>query len=199
MQPIMTARSRFDGRLLAVMDQLLEEGRKITDAPWGNLQLINWRTGCLEIVAEYGFELDFLTYFQRVNAADNTCCGRALQARCQTISADVEADVIFPQDARIVILNAGVRSCQSTPLISRGGAFVGVLSTHFPTVHCPSVHEMERLRALASTASFEILRQIACQRTIDGSMKSSREALASSGELLRKLANLPSQKPGNHR
>jgi GAF domain-containing protein len=118
-----------------VIDQLLEEARTVTGASLGNLQMVNWKRGCLEIVAEHGFQQEFLTHFAKVEATDATCCGRALQGRGQIVLEDVEEDLNFPQYGRVIMLNAGARACLSTPLISSSGAFVGIVSTHFQTAH----------------------------------------------------------------
>lgn len=186
MRETIAGRSRFDSPLLIVIDRLLEEARMLTGAPCGNLQMMNWKSGCLEIAAEYGFEQEFLTYFAKVDASDATCCGRALQARSQTFLENVETDP-FPQGARMVMLRAGARSCQSTPMITSSGAFVGILSTHFPVVHRPSAKRMEELRSLARAAANGIIRQIASRRAIDDILRSSGEAVKSSKQLLRRM------------
>jgi len=43
---------------------------------------------------------------------------------------------------------AGVRSMQSTPLITRGGRLLGILTTHWSVPHAPGEHELWRLDLL---------------------------------------------------
>jgi len=53
---------------------------------------------------------------------------------------DVETDPIFAP-YREAARNAGFRSCHSTPLITRSGTIIGVLSVHFRKRHRPSERE----------------------------------------------------------
>ena len=43
----------------------------------GNVQLIDWTVGYLEIVAYQGFSDEFLHCFWRVSQLDGSACGRA--------------------------------------------------------------------------------------------------------------------------
>ena len=51
-----------------------------------------------------------------------------------------------------VLLNEGVKSVQSTPLVSRSGKLLGILSTHFSKIHTLPEHELMLIDILARQA-----------------------------------------------
>jgi len=62
----------------------------------------------------------------------------------------------FRNEARI----AGYRSVQSTPMMTQDGRRLGMVSTHFATVHEPTPIEMETLPsygAIAAEHAFRLL------------------------------------------
>src|SRR5262249_22759804 len=69
---------------------------------------------------------------------------------------------------RIIAIRAGFRAVQSTPLISSSGAFVGVLSTHFPAAHRPTQGELKILKRVGELTANAIIRQRACTPSIEG-------------------------------
>jgi PAS domain S-box-containing protein len=129
----------FTGRLLTMTDLpsalqlVLDETTAMQNADFGSVQVLNRDTRVLEIVAQQGFREDFLTDFETVCEAGSSC-GRAFQQRKRVIIEDVMADEAFTPH-RQVALSAGFRAVQSTPLFSRSGETLGVLSTHFRMPH----------------------------------------------------------------
>ena len=124
----------------------------------GNIQLIDWHLGHLVIAAHRGFDEDFVRSFARVRAGDGTACGRAMRGRCSIVIEDVLTDREFAP-YRATAAEVGFRAVQSTPLISRSGAFVGIMSAHFPVRHRPSDSEAQATQLLAQLAANAINRQ----------------------------------------
>jgi signal transduction histidine kinase len=94
----------------------------------------------LEIVVQRGFKQDFLDHFSVV-VEDSSACGRALQRGERVIIEDVESDPGF-EPHRQIAASTGFRAVQSTPLVSRSGEPLGMLSTHFRDPHRPSEREL---------------------------------------------------------
>jgi GAF domain-containing protein len=132
----------------------LEKAIAITRQPMGNLQLIDWNLGYLEIVAQRGFSPEFLERFQIVRKTDGCACGRALRLRETVVVEDVNEDPAF-FSFRDAAQQAGFRSVQSTPLISRNGAFVGMISTHGSDA--PTSAQLQQLRMLADETANELI------------------------------------------
>ena len=124
----------------------LDAAIALLHADFGNIQL--YRAGVLTIAAQRGFHEKFLRYFQRVEAAQDCACGRAMREGRPMIIADVTLDPQFAS-FRDVAAEAGYRGVQSTPLVTTSGLFVGMLSTHFRTPHTPSDEEMTLLSLYA--------------------------------------------------
>jgi GAF domain-containing protein len=102
----------------------------LQSADYGNVQLLLEQDNVLEIVAQLGFDSEFLATFAQVRADDGSACGRSLRSQTPILIEDVDRDAEFAP-FRAIAAKAGFRSVLSTPMISSSGAFVGVLSTHF--------------------------------------------------------------------
>jgi DNA-binding NarL/FixJ family response regulator len=139
-----------------ILDYVLQKGLQLTRTDLGNVQLMDWNTGYLTITAQRGFSEDFLEFFRTVRGEDGSACGRAVRHRGPIVIEDVLEDAEFAP-CRPIALEAGFRAVQSTPLISRNGAFFGVLSTHFPHRHRPSERELKMLQALGEVAANAII------------------------------------------
>jgi PAS domain S-box-containing protein len=142
----MTRLHEFSTRLLArtelepMLEEVLDATIALQNADLGNVQLYNPQTQTLEIVAQRGFQQDFLDYFTSVHE-DSSACGRALQRRERVIIEDVETDAAF-EPHRHIAAAAGFRGVQLTPLFSRSGEPLGMISTHFRQPHRPSEREL---------------------------------------------------------
>jgi PAS domain S-box-containing protein len=134
------------------LDEMLAATIEMLGADFGNIQLLNVNSGVLTIEAQRGFKQDFLQFFRQVSAIDNSACGRALRSGERIIVEDVELDALFAPMLH-VIRAADYRAVLSTPLIGRGGQPLGMISTHFRSVHRPSEADLRRLDLYARQAS----------------------------------------------
>src|SRR5215475_745412 len=119
-----------------ILDWLLRRGMDLSQTGFGNVQLMSWTAGYLEIKAQQGFDEAFLRFFERVRIEDGSACARALRNRVAIVIEDIMADEEFTP-CRQVVSDAGIRAVQSTPILSSSGALLGVISTHFAARHRP--------------------------------------------------------------
>jgi len=119
-----------------LLEEILEATIALQHADFGNVQLYNRQTETLEIVAQRGFGPEFLDYFRSVPPGMGAC-GLALRRRQRVIIEDTEADSAYAP-CRAAAAAAGYRAVQSTPMFSRDGELLGMLSTHFWQPHRPS-------------------------------------------------------------
>jgi GAF domain-containing protein len=56
-------------------------------------------------------------------------------------------------DDQRIYLQAGIRACQTTPLIGQAGKVVGMISTHWRTPHHPSEEDFRYFDILARQAA----------------------------------------------
>jgi hypothetical protein len=86
----------------------------------------------LEDCGSRGFSAPFLEFFATVAAHTNSACGAALNNRLRIIVDDVTTNYLFvATPAFDVMLAANALAVHSTPLLSRSGRLMGVLSTHW--------------------------------------------------------------------
>jgi hypothetical protein len=130
----------------AVLDAAVDAALEITAAPLGNLQMR--AASGLHIEAQRGFARPFLDFFGTVS--DDACaCGNAMAQGVRVVVPDVARSPIFAAAGREVVLQAGARSVQSTPIIAPGGRLLGVVSTHDTEVRDLPDQEARHLDALA--------------------------------------------------
>jgi GAF domain-containing protein len=142
--------------LQSLANGILDLSVALTNADYGNVQLMNWKRGWLEIKAQRGFQDEFLNFFKWVKLDDGTACARAVQDRGAIIIEDVAADVQFSPYLQIA-RRAGFRAVQSTPLVSTSGALVGIVSTHFRRQHRPDPPQIVALNRMAQMAADRII------------------------------------------
>lgn len=136
-QPVDNNPYRF--RTCEWIPDLLASAIEASNADAGTVQLLDSSSQVLRIVAQSGFEADFLQYFETVHCGDGCVCGAAMSRGTRVLVTDVAADPLLQLGAREVLLRAGLRSVQSTPLLDASGVFIGMLSTHYKhaPISCP--------------------------------------------------------------
>ena len=165
-----------EAELLPLLEEVLNATIALQSADFGNLQLYNERTQALEIVAQRGFGQEFLDHFSSVNES-GAACGRALKRAERVIIEDVLTDPDFAPH-RAIAASAGYRAVQSTPLFSRSGEPLGIVSTHFRQPHRPSEREL-RLTDLYARQAAELIER-----------KRAEDALRASEERFRRYFEL---------
>lgn len=136
------------------LSAMLDTAIWISQADKGNVQLYDERSGMLNIAVHRGFDAPFIEFFASVERDDPSACATALAAAARVVIEDVTTSEIFAgQPALQVLLDAGVRAVQSTPLVSSRGTVIGMVSTHFGRPHRPSTHDCQLLDELARQAA----------------------------------------------
>lgn len=120
--------------------------------------------GHLELLAYRGFPAESAARFATVDATSLSTCGELLRRRARVIVPEVKrCDFMAGSTELSLYLEGGVLAVQSTPLVSRDGRLVGVISTHWQRPHEPSERELRLLDILARQAADLIERQQAAQ------------------------------------
>jgi PAS domain S-box-containing protein len=184
--------------LQTALDAVLSASIEILNADMGNIQLFQQTKKGLKIVAQQGFQPEFLATFDFVDATDNSACGRALRSGQRCIIEDVLADESYAP-YRDAARSAGYRAVQSTPLISHNGAMLGILSTHFRQPHSLRDREQKLLDLLGQQAADLIDRLTAEEKlkelneTLEASVIQQTRQVHESEEQFRVLVNASAQ------
>lgn len=133
--------------------------------------------GKLHLLASSGFSPEAEKFWEWVDEHTASSCGAALRANERVIIPNF-ATCEFMQDAPTLsfFLEAGIFAVQSTPLYSRSGKLLGMISTHWSYPHNPPEKHLYLLEVLARQAADLIERS------------QTAEALLQSQEQLRVLA-----------
>jgi PAS domain S-box-containing protein len=163
----------------------------------------------LFLLAQTGFASESAKFWQWVQADDTTTCGVALTHGEPVIVPDVELwdFVAGTEDLRHYRL-CGIHAMLSSPLISRKGRLVGMISTHWREAHQPSERELRLFDVLARQAA-DLIERRAAEEALRESEERLRVALAGGemgtwlyrvlqdeqilDESMRRLAGLPSE------
>src|SRR5215472_5499874 len=94
------ARLRGIRRLGPLADQALENVLSLARAERGNVQLADPSSGALRIIAQHGFDEQFLDHFAVVDD-DRSACGRAARSGAQLVISDVITDPAFEPHRKI--------------------------------------------------------------------------------------------------
>jgi len=137
------------------LDAVLKMAAGDTGTDLGNIQVFDRQKKSLRIKAQIGFKSPFLDFFASVHDARGASCGAALKTAERIIVEDVRQSEIFAGTTALqVLLDAGVQSCQSTPLIGPAGELVGMLNTHYREPWRPSNRDLRAIDELAAPAAF---------------------------------------------
>jgi PAS domain S-box-containing protein len=141
------------GDSTSLLQEIVDAAIAITAADMGNIQFLDQDSGTLKIAASRGFERPFLEFFAAVHDG-RAACGAALASAARVVIEDVTASPIFAgSPALTAMLDAGVRAVQSTPLVSRSGRVVGILSTHYRAARRPADRDLHMVDLLARQAA----------------------------------------------
>ncbi len=138
----------------SVLREVLRAALAVQGTSLGLLSLCDPEWDGLNLKVSSGFDQAFLEVVERVPSGGGAC-GTCYQQRRRVVVEDVDADPIFAP-YRDAARAAGVRACHSTPLITRGGTIVGVLSVHFHRQHRPSERETRLMDLYAQMAADRI-------------------------------------------
>src|SRR5215831_14051234 len=136
-----------------MLTEILNAAMEGTKADMGNIQLYDAKAARLIIRVQHGFRRPFLDYFDSVHSGE-AACGSALQAGKRVVVSDVTDSPVFRSgDGLEVLLDAGVRSVQSTPLVSISGAVLGMLSTHHRSIRTFAERDLQIIDHFAGRAA----------------------------------------------
>lgn len=161
------------GNAAELYEEILDAASVIMHSDFASMQMLDTNLGELRLLAFRGFHPDSAKFWERVRPASGSTCGRAMETRQRVIVADVETcEFMAGTDDLRFYRRSKIRAVQSTPLLSRSGELLGMISTHWRQPHTPAERELRLIDILARQAADIIER------------RHSAEALQRANELL---------------
>ena len=141
----------------ALYEKLVEGARIIMRSDFATVQQLyphHGDNGELLLLASRGLSAEAEQFWTWVRAKSACACGRAMISGKRVLMPDVEEATFLKGTADLAALRgSGIRSVQSTPLLSRSGQLVGMISTHWKVPHIPSERDLRLLDILARLAA----------------------------------------------
>lgn len=141
----------------ALCDKLVDAALSIMRSDYASMQQFYPHLGAhgeLKLLAHRNFTAEAVEFWTWVRASSASTCAVAMHRRQRVIAHDI-ANTAFMADTedQRQLLAAGVLAAQSTPLLSRRGELVGMISTQWKQCHTPSERDLRLLDILARLAA----------------------------------------------
>jgi len=168
----------------ALYTKIIDTACAIMHSQFASLQMLHGASR-LQLLAHRGFSASAVAGWKWIDASCRTACGQALESGHRILYPDVRtmADTLGP-DLLAVYEETGIVAIQTTPLTSRTGRIVGMLSTHWSYPHAPSEHELRLVDILARLAA-DLIERRQTELSLRESDRRKDEFLAMLGHELR--------------
>lgn len=137
-----------------LFDAILESAQKLLHSDMASMQLFDASRDGLKLLSSRGFNQEDIKLFDWVTRAAGTSCAIALRAGARVCIPDIEqCELIVGTPAHEPLRTCGIRSALSTPLISRDGAIIGMITNHWKVPHQATEKSLALIDVLARQAA----------------------------------------------
>jgi PAS domain S-box-containing protein len=134
--------------------QILGAAMELMASDAASVQMLTADHASLRLLAWKNFHADSAAFWQRVAVGAGSTCSTALRDNERVVVADIEAcEFMAGTEDQQEYRRSGIRAVQSTPLQSRTGRPLGMLSTHWRTPHIPTEEDFTFFDVLARQAA----------------------------------------------
>ncbi|MDV2480723.1 PAS domain S-box protein [Methanoculleus sp. Wushi-C6] len=144
-------------RVETLYEEILDTAVTILHADFASIQMLHPDRGAggeLRLLGHRGFTEEAAKFWEWVRPDSGSSCGEALSTGRRVVVTDIrDCEFLAGSPDREVYLRAGIRAVQTTPLYSRSGILLGMLSTHWRRPHDPTQNELRSIDLLARQAA----------------------------------------------
>jgi PAS domain S-box-containing protein len=138
----------------ALYDLIADAALTMMQSDFASMQMFHPERGALFLLSHRGFSPEDAEAWRWVRPDTGCTCGEALRTGRRSIAEDVETCAFMAGTEGLPYYRAmGIRAVQSTPLVSRTGKLVGMLSTHWRRPLRPSERRLRSFDILARQAA----------------------------------------------
>jgi len=139
-----------EGSLDSFYHRALDAAVELMSADMASMQTFHPELGELRLLAWRGFHPESAAFWERVHLDSASTCGMALSEARRIIVPDTETCGFMADTGDLdAYRRSNIRAVQSTPLVSRSGRLLGMISTHWREPHQPTQRELRSLDVLA--------------------------------------------------
>jgi hypothetical protein len=143
-----------EGNLESLYYSILGAAMSLMSSDMASMQLFDPERNQLQLLAWKGFHPQSAVFWEWVSFDSDSVCGLALSAGCRVVVQDIETcDSIAGTPDLDEFRRSNIRAVQSTPVVSRSGQLLGMISTHWREPHQPAERNLRRLDVLARQAA----------------------------------------------
>jgi PAS domain S-box-containing protein len=140
--------------LKSLYNRILDAAIGLMSSDMASIQLLDPERNQLLLLAWKGFHPQSAIFWQRVHFNSASTCGLAFSTGCRVVVPDVDICDFMAGTADLdEYRRSNIRAVQSTPLVSRSGQLLGMISTHWREPHQPTERALRRLDVLARQAA----------------------------------------------
>lgn len=141
----------------ALYEAVLDAAVGVMRADFASMQMLypeRGEGGELLLLASRGFSPQAVAFWEWVRPSSASTCGAVLRSRERVMVPDVEDWLPMAGTADLAAYReTGIRAVQTTPLVSRSGTLVGMISTHWSEPHQPAERDLRLLDIVARQAA----------------------------------------------
>jgi PAS domain S-box-containing protein len=148
----------------ALYEKFVDAAMSIMDSDFASMQMLypdRGDAGELLLLAFRGFDPQAAKFWEWVRVDSQCSCGEALRTRQRVVVPDVRhCGFMMGTPDQSTSIATGIQATQSTPLLSRNGTMLGMISTHWRKSHQPTERDLRLLDILARQAADLIERKL---------------------------------------
>jgi PAS domain S-box-containing protein len=137
----------------ALYEKVVDAAVAIMRSDFASMQMFYPERGELRLLAYRGFNPTAAAFWEWVRPGSGSTCGAALATGARSIVPDIELSDFMAGSEDLDYRQTGIRAVQSTPLVSRAGRLLGMISTHWRNPHQPSERDLRLFDVLARQAA----------------------------------------------
>jgi PAS domain S-box-containing protein len=143
-----------EGNLDALYHRILDAAMIVMSSDMASVQLLDPERNQLQLLTWKGFHPQSAVFWEWVHFHSTTTCGLASSSGCRVVVPDIETyDSMAGTPDLDEYRRSNIRAVQSTPLVSRSGQLLGMISTHWREPHQPTDPALRRLDVVARQAA----------------------------------------------
>jgi signal transduction histidine kinase/ActR/RegA family two-component response regulator len=176
----------------SLYETIVDAATSIMRSEYASLQTLHpdrGQGGSLQLIASRGFTAEAKKHWEWVSCDNTTTCGQALSAGTRVVAPDIsQSREMMGSADQVAMLAGGIQASQTTPLVSRGGHMLGMISTLWRKPHTPSERDLRLLDILARQAA-DLLERTQADEALRRNEAALKEADRRKDEFLAMLAH----------